>query len=89
MSGRRRRQYRRSYGAACDGRCGRGRSSVAHPGRTQAFIGGEFVDARTGAALTATNPATGRAVAEVAECDAADVDRAIAAARTAFEGAAW
>lgn len=45
--------------------------------------------ARSGQTRTTSNPATGQALAEVAECDAADVDLAVATARTAFEGGAW
>ncbi len=35
------------------------------------------------------DPATGRQIAVVADADAADVDRAVAAARAAFEKGAW
>lgn len=50
------------------------------------FIGGEWVEARSGRTFTSFNPATGEALAEVAEGDKADIDRAVAAARRAFEG---
>jgi betaine-aldehyde dehydrogenase len=53
--------------------------------RAQMFIGGEFVDAAGGAMRTITSPATGQVLAEVAEGTAEDVDRAVAAARKAFE----
>ncbi|HEX8072444.1 MAG TPA: aldehyde dehydrogenase family protein [Pyrinomonadaceae bacterium] len=54
--------------------------------RYQLFIGGEWVDAASGKTFISTNPATGEPLAEVAEADAADVDKAVAAARKAFEG---
>ncbi len=49
------------------------------------FIGGEFVDAAEGATRTIVSPATGEAIAEVPEGSAVDVDRAVAAARKAFD----
>ncbi|MFJ4652471.1 aldehyde dehydrogenase family protein [Nocardia sp. NPDC088792] len=49
-----------------------------------AFIDGKFdTDARNRAA--ASDPATGEHLADVASCDAADVDRAVSAAAAAFE----
>src|SRR6185437_10907202 len=48
------------------------------------FIGGEFVRAR-GGALKTLNPATEEVLAEVGVASAADVDRAVAAARTAYD----
>ena len=56
------------------------------PRRYQLFIGGEWVDAESGQTFTTPNPATGQTLAEVAEADKADVDKAVAAARKAFEG---
>ena len=55
-------------------------------GKHRAFIGGEWVDAVSGKTFETFDPGTGRVIAEVAECDAADVDKAVAAAREAFEG---
>ena len=48
------------------------------------FIGGEFVDPADGGSMTTINPASEEALAEVAVGSAEDVDRAVAAARTAF-----
>jgi aldehyde dehydrogenase (NAD+) len=48
------------------------------------FIGGEFTPG-TGGALKTVNPATEEVLAEVAIGSAADVDRAVAAARTAYD----
>jgi len=50
------------------------------------FIGGEWVDAADGGTFETRNPATGRVIANVAEARAADVDRAVAAAREALNG---
>lgn len=57
--------------------------------RTQAFIDGAFVQARSGQTFVTTNPATGDELARVAACDAADVDVAVAAAKAAFEDGRW
>lgn len=55
----------------------------------QAFIQGAFVDALDGATFEAISPIDGRVLAQVASCGAADVDRAVAAARQAFESGVW
>jgi len=49
------------------------------------FIGGEFVPARSGRTFTTISPSTGEPLAEVADGSAEDVDRAVVAARSAFE----
>ncbi len=54
--------------------------------RYQLLIDGQWVDAESGKTFTSPNPATGETLAEVAEADKADVDKAVAAARRAFEG---
>ena len=56
------------------------------PRRYQLFIDGQFVDAESGKTFKSPNPATGETFAEVAEGDKADIDKAVAAARRAFEG---
>jgi aldehyde dehydrogenase (NAD+) len=48
------------------------------------FVGGEFTDGG-GAAFKTVNPASEETLAEVARADEADVDRAVKAARKAFE----
>jgi aldehyde dehydrogenase (NAD+) len=53
------------------------------------FIGGEFVDADDGATFETTNPSTGEVVARVAKGGPQDMDRAVAAARTAFDESQW
>jgi gamma-glutamyl-gamma-aminobutyraldehyde dehydrogenase len=57
--------------------------------RTQAFIDGDFCDAASGARFVSLNPATGTTLAEVTSCGKADVDRAVGAARRAFEDGRW
>jgi betaine-aldehyde dehydrogenase len=54
----------------------------------QNFIDGEFVAAAEGATDAVLNPATGEEIAQVASSTQADVDRAVAAARAAFD-AGW
>ena len=56
---------------------------------TQCLIDGKWVDAASGKTFETINPATGDTLAQVAEGDAADVDKAVAAARKAFDGGPW
>jgi acyl-CoA reductase-like NAD-dependent aldehyde dehydrogenase len=51
------------------------------------FIGGEFVDAQSGEVRELAEPATGDFLARAAMAGPADVDRAVAAARAALDGA--
>src|SRR3954454_24862484 len=56
----------------------------------QLLIGGEKADAADGATFETLDPATGNVITTVAQGAAADVDRAVAAARAAFEhGSDW
>lgn len=57
--------------------------------RGQAYIDGAYADAADGATFAATSPIDGRKLADVAACGQADVDRAVAAARRAFEAGVW
>src|ERR671912_2630736 len=50
------------------------------------FIGGEFVDPIDGTPFKSVNPATEEVLSEVVAAGPADVDRAVAAARAAYEG---
>ncbi|TQM36967.1 aldehyde dehydrogenase [Pseudonocardia cypriaca] len=50
------------------------------------FIGGKPVDARSGRTFESQNPYTGRPWARLADGGPEDVDEAVAAARSAFEG---
>jgi aldehyde dehydrogenase (NAD+) len=49
------------------------------------FIGGEFVDSRDGRPFKTISPASEEVLAEITEAGPQDVDRAVAAARSAFE----
>src|SRR5271156_523413 len=53
------------------------------------FINGEWVDAASGKTFETPNPAPGDTLANVAEGDAEDIDRAVRAARTAFDDGPW
>jgi aldehyde dehydrogenase (NAD+) len=53
----------------------------------QLFIGGQWVDALAGESFETLDPATGQALTTVAYGRPADIDRAVAAARNAYEGA--
>ena len=50
------------------------------------LIGGKWVEAMSGKTFDSINPSTGEVLASVAEGDAEDIDRAVAAARRAFDG---
>jgi aldehyde dehydrogenase (NAD+) len=50
------------------------------------MINGAWVEAASGRSASTANPATGEVLAEVAEGGAADIDRAVAAARAALSG---
>src|SRR6516225_12173021 len=50
------------------------------------FIDGEYVDPAEGQTEPIVNPATGEAIAEAPLSTGADVDRAVAAAKAAFDG---
>src|ERR1700761_671520 len=50
------------------------------------LIDGQWVDAASGKRFETLNPATGEVLATVAEGDAEDINRAVVAARRAFEG---
>jgi acyl-CoA reductase-like NAD-dependent aldehyde dehydrogenase len=56
---------------------------------TRAFIDGAYVEAASGAKFERVSPIDGRVFARVADCGAADIDRAVAAARRTFEGGVW
>lgn len=57
--------------------------------RGQAFIDGKFVDAASGKTFDSINPATGAVLTAVAEGDAEDINRAVAAGRAAFDDGRW
>ena len=53
------------------------------------LIGGKWVDSVSGKCFPTMNPATGEKICDVAEGDKADIDKAVAAARKAFESGPW
>jgi len=53
------------------------------------LIGGRWVEAASGKTFSTYNPATGEVLAQVAEGNSADVDRAVTVARKAFESGPW
>jgi len=57
--------------------------------RTQAFIDGRYVNAKSGKTYDSINPATGKPLAQIAACEAADVNAAVKAARRSFEKGVW
>ena len=54
--------------------------------KLQNFINGEFVDSAEGATEEVTNPANGEVIAEMPLSNEEDVNRAVAAAKGAFDG---
>ena len=58
-------------------------------GKHQLLIDGKWVEAKSGKRFDVFDPATGQAIAAVAEADAADVEEAVKAARRAFEEGPW
>jgi len=62
-------------------------SYVAKP--RQMLINGKWVNAASGKTFPTYNPATGDVLANVAEGDAEDINRAVAAARAAFDTGPW
>lgn len=63
------------------------RSFVGAPRKM--LIGGRWLNATSSKTFATYNPATGDILAQVAEGDRADVNRAVTAARTAFESGPW
>ena len=53
------------------------------------FINNQWVPAASGKTFPTYNPATGQVLAQVAEGDKEDINRAVKAARRAFENPAW
>jgi phenylacetaldehyde dehydrogenase len=79
---------------------GKGNGSATQPGisaRAQSFlrgskknlIDGKWIPAASGKTFEVFNPATGEVIANCASGGAEDIDRAVTAARRAFESSAW
>src|SRR5271168_1518718 len=56
---------------------------------TKLLINGQWVNSASGKTFPTINPATAEVITQVAEADAADVDKAVAAARAAFDKGPW
>src|SRR5277367_1963877 len=53
------------------------------------LINGKWVDAASGKTFKTYNPATGEVLSNIAEGDKEDINRAVAAARAAFDSGPW
>ncbi|WP_263365630.1 aldehyde dehydrogenase family protein [Edaphobacter bradus] len=58
-------------------------------GKHSMLIDGQFVSAASGKTFPVYNPADGEVICEVPEAEAADADRAVRAARKAFDSGPW
>jgi len=56
---------------------------------TRLLISNEWIPSESGRTFPTINPATGEEIAQISEADAADVDKAVLAARKAFERGPW
>jgi aldehyde dehydrogenase (NAD+) len=56
------------------------------PSATELLINNRWLPSESGKTFATVNPATGEEICQVAEADAADVEKAVKAARAAFEG---
>jgi aldehyde dehydrogenase (NAD+) len=56
---------------------------------TKLLINNQWVDSVSGKTFPTINPSTAEVITQVAEADAADVDKAVAAARAAFDKGPW
>jgi betaine-aldehyde dehydrogenase len=57
--------------------------------RYRMYINSEFVESRRGAYFAVVDPSTEEIIAEVPDADESDVNRAVEAAKTAFESGPW
>ena len=53
------------------------------------YVGGEWVESTSGLSISVVNPATGEELTTVPDANAEDVDRAVQAARRAFDSGVW
>src|SRR5215467_339596 len=58
-------------------------------GPTKILINNRWVSSLSGRTFPTINPATGEEICQVAEADSADVDKAVKAARAAFDRGPW
>jgi aldehyde dehydrogenase (NAD+) len=59
------------------------------PTATKLLINNRWVSSESGKTFATINPSTGEEICQVAEADAADVDKAVEAARAAFDQGPW
>jgi aldehyde dehydrogenase (NAD+) len=59
------------------------------PTATKLLINNQWVPSESGKTFATINPSTGEEICQVAEADAGDVDKAVAAARAAFDQGPW
>jgi acyl-CoA reductase-like NAD-dependent aldehyde dehydrogenase len=64
-------------------------SKIPKPSKTQLFINGKFVNSASGDVFGTYNPHNEELIAEVQEAGTEDVDRAVEAARNAFDKGPW
>ncbi|MCR8923150.1 aldehyde dehydrogenase [Dasania sp. GY-MA-18] len=57
--------------------------------KNQSFINGEYRAAQSGATYDVISPASEELLAQVSACDEADVDAAVACARSSFDSGVW
>jgi gamma-glutamyl-gamma-aminobutyraldehyde dehydrogenase len=57
--------------------------------RTQAFIDGKFCPSSSGKTYASINPANGKPITQIAACEVEDINRAVKAARKAFDSGCW
>lgn len=55
----------------------------------RAFVDGQYVESLSGETFDCISPGSGQVIAQVASCDAADVDVAVRSARKAFDSGVW
>jgi aldehyde dehydrogenase (NAD+) len=63
--------------------------SQTGPATTKLLINNRWVPSESGKTFATVNPSTGEEICQVAEADAADVDKAVQAARRAFDQGPW
>ena len=57
--------------------------------KPQLFIGNEWVDSSHGKTVAVEDPSSGKVIGQIVDASAADIDRAVTAARAAFDDARW
>ncbi|MBV8657375.1 MAG: aldehyde dehydrogenase [Burkholderiales bacterium] len=55
----------------------------------RAFINGQYVNAASGKTFDCVSPIDGRVIAQIADCDEADINAAVKAARDSFNAGGW